>query len=93
MRDIPFDERYHACFDPFSSNPDDNRLRLRRLRRYLPAAMEDLTERQKEMVRMHFFDEKTVSDIARELAVNRSTVSRCLSRAEKRLLRTLRFTL
>ena len=42
---------------------------------------------------MHFFDEKTVSDIARELAVNRSTVSRCLSRAEKRLRRTLRFTL
>ncbi|MBR3779426.1 MAG: sigma-70 family RNA polymerase sigma factor, partial [Clostridia bacterium] len=71
----------------------DNHKCLRRLRRYLPEAMEDLTERQKEMVRMHFFDEKTVSDIARELKVNRSTVSRCLSRAEKRLRRTLRFTL
>lgn len=93
MGNIPFDERYSACYDPFTPTQGDNRMRLRRLRRYLPAAMEDLTERQKEMVRMHFFDDKTVSDIARELEVNRSTVSRCLSRAEKRLLRTLRFTL
>lgn len=92
MRDIPFDERYLTPYDPFAPH-GDNRLRLRRLRRYLPEAMEDLTERQREMVQMHFFDEKTVSDIARELAVNRSTVSRCLSRAEKRLRRTLRFTL
>ena len=92
MRDIPFDERYLTPYDPFAPQ-GDNRLRLRRLRRYLPEAMEDLTERQKEMVRMHFFEEKTVSDIARELSVNRSTVSRCLSRAEKRLRRTLRFTL
>ena len=93
MRNIPFDERYSAQYDPFALPQGDNRMRLRRLRRYLPAAMEDLTERQKEMVRMHFFDDKTVSDIARKLEVNRSTVSRCLSRAEKRLLRTLRFTL
>ncbi|MBR6677768.1 MAG: sigma-70 family RNA polymerase sigma factor [Oscillospiraceae bacterium] len=93
MRDIHFDERYSASYDPFTPPQGDNHKRLRRLRRYLPEAMEDLTERQKEMVRMHFFDEKTVSDIARELEVNRSTVSRCLSRAEKRLLRTLRFTL
>lgn len=93
MGNIPFDERYSAHYDPFAPPPGDNRMRLRRLRRYLPEAMEDLTERQKEMVRMHFFDDKTVSDIARELEVNRSTVSRCLSRAEKRLLRTLRFTL
>ncbi len=93
MGNIPFDERYSAFYDPFNTPPGDNRKRLRRLRHYLPEAMEDLTERQKEMVRMHFFDDKTVSDIARELAVNRSTVSRCLSRAERRLLRTLRFTL
>lgn len=93
MGTIPFDERYSAHYDPFVSSPSDNRIRLRRLRRYLPEAMDDLTERQKEMVRMHFFEEKSVSDIARELKVNRSTVSRCLSRAERRLLRTLRFTL
>ena len=93
MRDIRFDERYSASYDPFASPQGDNRMRLRRLRHYLPEAMEDLTERQKKMVQMHFFDEKSVSDIARELEVNRSTVSRCLSRAEKRLLRTLRFTL
>lgn len=93
MGNIHFDERYSAHYDPFSLPQGDNRKRLRRLRHYLPAAMEDLTERQKEMVRMHFFDDKSVSDIARELDVNRSTVSRCLSRAERRLLRTLRFTL
>lgn len=93
MGNIHFDERYSVHCNPFASPPGDNRMRLRRLRHYLPEAMEDLTERQKKMVQMHFFDEKSVSDIARELEVNRSTVSRCLSRAEKRLLRTLRFTL
>ena len=93
MGTIPFDERYSVHIDPFSPAPGDNRMRLRRLRRYLPEAMDDLTTRQKEIVRMHFFEEKSVSDIARELEVNRSTVSRCLSRAERRLLRTLRFTL
>ena len=93
MRATRFDERYSAHYDPFSSQLCDNRMRLRRLHRYLPEAMEDLTERQKEIVQMHFFEDKTVSEIARELDVNRSTVSRCLSRAEQRLLRTLRFTL
>lgn len=93
MGNLLFDERYSAHYDPFISPCCDNHMRLRRLRHYLPEAMDDLTERQKEMVRMHFFDDKTVSDIARELEVNRSTVSRCLSRAERRLLRTLRFTL
>ena len=93
MNTTHFDERYSASIDPFSGEPKDNSLRLGRLRRYLPEAMEDLTARQRQVVHLHFFENLSVSEIARQLEVNPSSVSRCLSRAQLRLHRVLRFTL
>lgn len=93
MRTTHFDERYSAGFDPFSPARQDNSLRLGRLRRYLPDAMEDLTARQRQIVQLHFYENLSVSEIARQLHVNPSSVSRCLSRAQLRLLRVLRFAL
>lgn len=93
MRTTPFDERYSAGFDPFPSARKDNSLRLGRLRRYLPDAMEDLTARQRQIVHLHYYENLSVSEIARQLEVNPSSVSRCLSRAQLRLQRVLRFTL
>lgn len=93
MRTTHFDERYSGGFDPFSASPQDNSLRLGRLRRYLPEAMEDLTARQRQIVHLHFYENLSVSEIARQLAVNPSSVSRCLTRAQLRLQRVLRFTL
>lgn len=93
MKTIRFDERFTARFEPFDDEITDNRVRLRRLRRALPLAMEDLTPRQREMIQLHFFENLSVTEIARRLEVNPSSVSRCLSRAETRLHRCLRFTL
>ncbi|MBR5572733.1 MAG: sigma-70 family RNA polymerase sigma factor [Oscillospiraceae bacterium] len=93
MRTTHFDERYSAAVDPFSSEANDNSLRLGRLRRYLPEAMEDLTARQRQIVHLHFYENLSVSQIARRLNVNPSSVSRCLSRAQLRLQRVLRFIL
>lgn len=93
MNTTHFDERYSASFDPFSTAPKDNSLRLGRLRQYLPEAMEDLTARQRQIVHLHFYENLSVSEIARQLEVNPSSVSRCLSRAQLRLHRVLRFTL
>ena len=93
MRTTHFDERYSASLDPFSSAPKDNSLRLGRLRRSLPDAMEDLTARQQQIVYLHFYENLSVSEIARQLNVYPSSVSRCLSRAQLRLHRVLRFTL
>ena len=72
---------------------EDNGRRLRRLRRGLPLAMETLTPRQRQMVTLHYFHSRTVTDIARELQVNKSTVSRCLRRSELRLRQQLRMLL
>ena len=56
MGNIHFDERYSVHCNPFASPPGDNRMRLRRLRHYLPEAMEDLTERQKKMVALSHYN-------------------------------------
>lgn len=53
----------------------------------------ELTPRQRQMVDMQFQEELTVTEIARRLGVNKSTVSRCLRRARQRLYSRLRFTL
>ena len=72
----------------------DNRERLERLTRYLPVAIaEELTPRQQELLRMFYYDGKSVTAIARELSVNKSTVTRTLQRAQERLRRSLRYAM
>lgn len=90
MHTIHFDERSARC-TPVER--EDNRARLRRLKRLLPAAMEDLTARQREMVELYYFENRTLSQIARQLGVCPSTVSRCLDRAQRRLWRAMRLSL
>lgn len=76
------------------SQSDDNRQRLERLTHYLPVAVtEELTPRQRQLLYMFYYDGKTVTEISRELAVNKSTVSRTLRRAQDRLRKFLRFAL
>lgn len=73
---------------------EDNHQRLERLLRQLPVAVaEELTPRQQQLLRMFYYDGKTVTVIARELAVNKSTVSRTLHRAQERLRKSLRYAL
>lgn len=73
---------------------EDNRCNVERLLRNLPLAVqEELTERQRQILRMRFSRNMSVSQIARELGVNKSTVSRSLSSSTMRLYRALRFSL
>ena len=73
---------------------DDNHQRLERLRRNLSVAVaEELTPRQQQLLHMFYYEGKNVTDIARELSVNKSTVSRTLHRAQERLRRSLRYAL
>lgn len=53
----------------------------------------ELTERQRQLLRMRYEENKTVSTIARELGVDKSTVSRTITRAKKRLYKCLRYGL
>lgn len=90
MNDLLFD---YTQLLQWQQGDGDNHQRLQRLRRRLPEAMADLTPRQLQMVRMQFDEGMTVTEIAQQLGVNKSSVSRCLQRARQTLYSRLRFTL
>ena len=50
---------------------------------------EDLTSRQRQLVRMYYIDQMLMADIAEELGIDVSTVSRTLKRARARLRQSL----
>lgn len=98
MNVIPYEpprgEFYGEMAAWLRANAEDNENDLRRLRRGLRLArQEELTERQRQILRMRFEQDMTVTAIAHELGVNKSTVSRTIARAKRRLYRCLRYAL
>lgn len=72
----------------------DNRERIRRLLSNLPLAVQqELTPRQREILRLRFTGGMSVTAIAEKLGVNKSTVSRSLARSMERLYKSLRYSL
>ncbi len=72
----------------------DNGQRCERLRRNLRRAMRmELTPRQQEIITLYYFEKRTMAEIAALLGVNKSTVSRCVARAQARLRRFLEYSL
>lgn len=75
-------------------NAEDNADQMERLRRNLRLAREqELTPRQKQMLDLYYDQGLNIPAIARELGVDRSTVSRTIQRAKRRLYRCLRYGL
>ena len=75
-------------------NSGDNREQLDRLLRNLrKARTQELTPRQQQILEMRFEQNMSGAEIARELGLNRSTVSRTLRRAQERLRRCLQYAL
>ena len=98
MKGIPYSIRDNEFYGDMAAwmraTAEDNESDLRRLKRNLRRARSEvLTERQREMLRMNFEQGKTVTEIAQELGVNKSTVSRTIARAKHRLYVSLRYTL
>ena len=94
----PFDTRASEWIGDLTvwnrQNAADNSERLERLRRNLRQAREqELTPRQRQLVDLYFDQGMNIPQIARELGLNRSTVSRTLRRAKARLYRCLRYSL
>lgn len=72
----------------------DNRERIRRLLSNLPLAVQqELTPRQREILRLRFTGGMSVTAIAEKLGLNKSTVSRSLARSMERLYKSLRYSL
>ena len=71
---------------------DDNRDQMNRLKRNLTHALrQDITARQREYMMLYYGRGMSMEAIARELGVNKSTVSRTLKRGRQRLYRCLRY--
>lgn len=90
-------------FDPLSRSShrswqqqrsSDNSRLLERLQGKLLQAMEEaLTPRQRQILTLHFFQNMSVTQIAHELQLSKSSVSRTLHRGLEKLEKTLQYSL
>jgi len=98
MRNTPYSIRNNEIYGDMDawmqSHADDNERDIYRLKRNLRVAREqELTRRQRQLLQMQFEQKMTVTQIAEELGLNKSTVSRTLTRARQRLYKCLQYTL
>jgi len=98
MSNTPFDTRASEWIGDMTvwkrANAEDNSLRLERLRRNLRQAREqELTPRQRQVLALRYDRGLSGREIALQLGIHPSTVSRTLKRAEARLRRYLQYTL
>ena len=61
---------------------------MQRLRRVIER---ELTQTQREVIVAYYFQDKTIPEIAAERGVQKSSVCRCLKRAERRVRLCLRY--
>lgn len=98
MRNTAFDSRSSEWAGDLTvwlrDNADTNDEQLSRLRRNLRLARkQELTPRQQQVLTLYYDRGMNMPQIARQLGVNRSTVSRTIRRAKERLYRCLRYGL
>ena len=75
------------------ANGEDNSEQLQRLRRNLRRARRaELTPRQAEMLHLYYDLGLTMTQVAQELGVNKSSVSRTIARGRGRLRRCLQYS-
>lgn len=87
-RFLSLDELYETQgFEPADSSPSDNEDEEEQERFHvkLHAAINTLSKRQKQIIVMHYFQDKSQVEIAKELHITESTVSITLERAHNNL--------
>jgi len=98
MINTPYSIRNNELYGDMAAwmqaNAEDNESDLLRLKRNLRTAREqELTARQRQVLQMRYERKMSVSQIAEELGLHKSTVSRTLTRARQRLFKCLQYTL
>lgn len=98
MKSTPYRVRKNEVYGDMSAwiaaHAGDNESDLARLKRNLRLAREEeLTARQRELLRLRYEENLSVSEIAALIGRDKSTVSRTLSRARRRLYKCLRYGL
>ena len=98
MKSTPYSMRNNEVYGDMTAwiaaHAGDNESDLMRLKRNLRLAREEeLTARQRELLRLRYEENMTVTEIAAAIGRDKSTVSRTLSRARRRLYKCLRYGL
>ena len=98
MKSTPYRVRNNEVYGDMSAwitaHAGDNESDLARLKRNLRLAREEeLTARQRELLRLRYEENLSVSEIAALIGRDKSTVSRTPSRARRRLYKCLRYGL
>ena len=98
MKSTPYSIRNNEIYGDMSAwiaaHSGDNESDLARLKRNLRLAREEeLTARQRELLRLRYEENLSVSEIAALIGRDKSTFSRTLSRARRRLYKCLRYGL
>ena len=98
MRNTPYSIRNNEVYGDMAAwlraNAEDNESDVRRLKRNLRLAREEEpTPRQRQLMQMRFEQNMSVSEIAQALGLDKSTVSRTITRAKQRLYKCLRYCL
>jgi len=93
MGNRPFNsEDYGEYRDYLLSLNDDNSYSRNTLRKNLRRAIsEELTQRQKELLIMYYIRRQTMVEIANELSLSPSSVSRTIKRGRIKLKRCIRY--
>ena len=63
-------------------------VQMQRIRRVIER---ELTQKQREILLAYYFQDKDIPTIARERGIHKSSVCRCLKRAEKRVRLCLKY--
>lgn len=74
--------------DEESSNSEKHRLMLKIMRNIIE---NELSGRQRQMIGLYYFEKMNIPEIAAALGVNRSTVSRTISRGRRNIMEKMKY--
>ncbi len=87
-----FGDRLPLRYSVFSEG--DNSRRIQKLKQGLKTVMDsELSDRQREVVDMFYFKRMNVTEISKEMGLNKSTVSRHLNRAVQKLSLAMKYSM
>jgi len=78
----------NILYDGYQGPRLPREVQLKRVKRVI---QEELTELQRHALMAYYFQEQSITQIARDRGVNKSTVCRTLHRAEQKLRRYLKY--
>lgn len=78
-------------YGQFTTKSDESEHKKSAEKAVIMAIYEELTDRQREVLLLYYFEGKTTIEIAKMLGVNKSSVSRLLSRAKMRIEKVLKY--